>query len=41
MAPPPLTPLTFTPIGVIHTPFVERSEAPRQATAAEGVAGSI
>lgn len=41
MALPPLTPLTFTPIGVIHTPFIERSEAPRQATAAEGVAGTI
>lgn len=41
MAPPPLTPLTFTPIGVIRTPFIERSEAPRQATAAEGVAGTI
>lgn len=41
MASPPLAPFTFTPIGVIRTPFIDRADAPRQAVAAEGVAGTI
>jgi tRNA-Thr(GGU) m(6)t(6)A37 methyltransferase TsaA len=31
----------FEPIGVVHSPFTERVEAPRQATAAREVVGSI
>lgn len=33
--------LVLRPIGVIHTPFRERAQAPRQPRAAEGVAGII
>lgn len=33
--------VTFTPIGVARTPFVERADAPRQPRAAEGVEGQI
>jgi len=33
--------LTLTPIGVVHSPFHERREAPRQPRAALGVSGSI
>jgi tRNA-Thr(GGU) m(6)t(6)A37 methyltransferase TsaA len=45
-APPPgasplLAPLSFTPIGVIRTPFAERVSAPRQPAAALGVEGTI
>ena len=29
------------PIGFVRSPFAEKVEAPRQATAAEGVAGTI
>ncbi len=32
---------TFDPIGVVRSPYVERADAPRQPTAARGVAGSI
>jgi tRNA (adenine37-N6)-methyltransferase len=31
----------FEPIGVVHSPFVERVQAPRQAAAARGVRGTI
>lgn len=34
-------PIELTPIGRIRTPFREKSEAPRQATVASGVAGRI
>jgi tRNA-Thr(GGU) m(6)t(6)A37 methyltransferase TsaA len=33
--------LTLRPIGIVHSPFKERVDAPRQPTAARGVAGSI
>jgi tRNA-Thr(GGU) m(6)t(6)A37 methyltransferase TsaA len=32
---------TFDPIGVVRSPFLERADAPRQPTAARGVAGTI
>jgi tRNA-Thr(GGU) m(6)t(6)A37 methyltransferase TsaA len=38
---PDPSPLTLTPIGVAHTPFSEKVDAPRQAYVAEGVAGTI
>jgi tRNA (adenine37-N6)-methyltransferase len=31
----------FEPIGLVRSPFIERAEAPRQAAAARGVAGTI
>jgi len=37
----PLDPVTFTPIGVIHTPFAETTGMPVQAVAAVGVPGTI
>jgi tRNA-Thr(GGU) m(6)t(6)A37 methyltransferase TsaA len=37
----PLSPLTLKPIGVVRSPFKERVDAPRQPSAARGVAGSI
>ncbi len=39
--PPALDPLTVVPIGVVHSPFTERSTAPRQPYASEGALGSI
>jgi len=33
--------LTLTPIGVVHSPFVERRQAPRQSAAAQQVRGTI
>src|SRR5262245_42053141 len=33
--------LTLTPIGVVHSPFVERRQAPRQSAAARAVRGTI
>lgn len=33
--------LTLTPIGVVHSPFAERRQAPRQPEAARGVRGTI
>jgi len=33
--------VTFSPIGVVHTPFLDRASAPRQAAAARGVQGTI
>lgn len=36
-----IEPLRVQPIGVVHSPFKERVDAPRQPTAARGVAGSI
>jgi tRNA-Thr(GGU) m(6)t(6)A37 methyltransferase TsaA len=33
--------VTFTPIGVVHSPFVERAEAPRQAVGAPEARGTI
>lgn len=36
-----LAPVTFTPIGVVRTPFSDRVSAPRQAAAAVGVKGTI
>jgi len=36
-----LEPVTFTPIGVVRTPFPDRVSAPRQAVAARGVKGTI
>jgi len=36
-----LAPVTFTPIGVARTPFLDRVSAPRQAAAAPGVKGTI
>ncbi|HVJ16474.1 MAG TPA: tRNA (N6-threonylcarbamoyladenosine(37)-N6)-methyltransferase TrmO [Polyangiaceae bacterium] len=33
--------LTLTPIGVVHSPFVERRQAPRQSAAAQEVRGTI
>lgn len=42
MADPPEPPtLTLSPIGVVRSPFRERAEAPRQPSAAAGVAGTI
>jgi tRNA-Thr(GGU) m(6)t(6)A37 methyltransferase TsaA len=38
---PDIAPLTLTPIGVVHSPFRERVEAPRQPRAASGVSGTI
>jgi tRNA (adenine37-N6)-methyltransferase len=38
---PAATPLTITPIGVLHTPFQERASAPRQPPAARGARGTI
>lgn len=37
----PLDPVTFTPIGVIRTPFAEPAGMPVQAVAATGIAGTI
>jgi tRNA-Thr(GGU) m(6)t(6)A37 methyltransferase TsaA len=37
----PETPLAFTPIGVIHSPFKDRADAPRQPAAARGTEGTI
>jgi tRNA (adenine37-N6)-methyltransferase len=37
----PTDSLSLRPIGVVHSPFKERVDAPRQPTAARGVAGSI
>jgi tRNA-Thr(GGU) m(6)t(6)A37 methyltransferase TsaA len=37
----PLIAYTFDPIGVVRSPYLERADAPRQPTAARGVAGSI
>lgn len=37
---PPLS-LSVEPIGVVHSPFAERVEAPRQPRAAEGVEGTV
>ena len=34
-------PITFVPIGLVHSPFREKVDAPRQAIAAKGVLGSI
>jgi tRNA (adenine37-N6)-methyltransferase len=39
--PAPVTPLTLNPIGVVHSPFKERVDAPRQPSAARGVTGTI
>jgi tRNA-Thr(GGU) m(6)t(6)A37 methyltransferase TsaA len=36
-----VTPIAFTPIGVVHSPFDEKSSAPRQATAATDVEATI
>lgn len=36
-----LAPVTFTPIGIAHTPFADRVSAPRQPSAGEGVEGTI
>ena len=36
-----LAPVTFAPIGVVHTPFLDRVSAPRQAAAGLGVKGTI
>jgi tRNA-Thr(GGU) m(6)t(6)A37 methyltransferase TsaA len=36
-----LGPVTFTPIGVVRTPFADRRSAPRQPYAARGVEGTI
>ena len=36
-----LAPVTFTPIGVVRTPFLDRVSAPRQAAAGLGVKGTI
>lgn len=36
-----LAPVTFTPIGVVRTPFPDRVSAPRQPAAALGVKGTI
>jgi tRNA-Thr(GGU) m(6)t(6)A37 methyltransferase TsaA len=36
-----MTVFTFDPIGVVHSPFVERVDAPRQPSAAEGVEATI
>ena len=36
-----LAPLSFTPIGIAHTPFKERMSAPRQPAAARDVTGVI
>jgi tRNA-Thr(GGU) m(6)t(6)A37 methyltransferase TsaA len=41
LVPDPLSPLTLKPIGVVRSPFKERVDAPRQPSAARGVAGSI
>jgi tRNA (adenine37-N6)-methyltransferase len=40
-APGSLGPITFEPIGVIHTPFLDRLSAPRQTVVAEGTPGTI
>ena len=34
-------PFSFTPIGVVHSPFTDKVSAPRQGVAAEGVTGTI
>jgi tRNA (adenine37-N6)-methyltransferase len=39
-SPPPIT-YSFDPIGVVHSPYVERAAAPRQPTAARGVVATI
>lgn len=36
-----MSPICFTPIGVIHSPFTELAGMPIQAVAATGVAGRI
>lgn len=36
-----LPPVTFDPIGIVHSPFKDRVSAPRQAAAARGVKGTI
>jgi tRNA-Thr(GGU) m(6)t(6)A37 methyltransferase TsaA len=36
-----LKPLVFEPIGVVHSPFLEKASAPRQATLAADVEGTI
>ncbi len=36
-----MIPITFTPIGVIHSPFTDTAGMPIQAVAAQGVAGWI
>ncbi len=36
-----LAPITFAPIGVVHTPFADRASAPRQPAAAVGTEGTI
>jgi tRNA-Thr(GGU) m(6)t(6)A37 methyltransferase TsaA len=41
LVPDPLPQLTLKPIGVVRSPFKERVDAPRQPSAARGVAGSI
>jgi tRNA-Thr(GGU) m(6)t(6)A37 methyltransferase TsaA len=33
--------ITFEPIGILHSPFVERADAPRQATVAREVEGRV
>jgi tRNA-Thr(GGU) m(6)t(6)A37 methyltransferase TsaA len=38
---PDLDPVTFAPIGVVHSPFVDKSSAPRQPAAARDVAGTV
>lgn len=37
----PIDTVTFTPIGVVHTPFAEKASAPRQASLARDVRGVI
>ena len=37
----PPEPVTFTPIGVIRTPFSDKASVPRQPAAAKGVRGRI
>src|SRR5450631_896994 len=36
-----MTPFTFTPIGVVRSPFTDKVSAPRQPYAARGVRGTI
>lgn len=36
-----MRPLTYTPIGVVHTPFTAQAGMPLQTVAARGVAGTI
>jgi tRNA-Thr(GGU) m(6)t(6)A37 methyltransferase TsaA len=40
-SPPLINTVTFTPIGVIHTPFADRVSAPRQAVAKSDTPGTI